>query len=297
MGGNMFKKLALFVFCLLITLLICGCRSQNVNYSNLSFNDFSSDFTVSDNNSENEQTDNNYLQVEEIPNEVNSSQSETNNNVNNNQQIVVNDKENCQHSYRVSERKVNCNSNGFVRYVCEKCNNTYEEIISPEHEFSKYFCENCGIIDPEADKFLAVSAWLNTYGKPNGKGNMMCYPNDIAQLLISNYLDQNEFFIEYNDTSRGIIFLLCVQGKDLSSVSFIKGSTHAYYTIKNSEFSSQSKIVFDEFYTNEESPLDEDTFATECASLIDEYMLKAQNDVFYPKMNLTLSDFGFTKYN
>lgn len=292
----MIKKPALFVFCLLIAVLTCGCRSQKDSYSNLSLYDFSSDFAALDNNSE-EQTDNNSSQIEETPNTVNSNQSSTNNTVNNNQQTVVSEKENCQHSYRVSERKVNCSSNGFVRYVCEKCNNTYEETISPEHEFSKYFCENCGIIDPEADKFLAVSAWLNTYGKPNGKGNMMCYPNDTAQLSISNYLDQNEFFIDYNDTARGITFSLYVQGKDISNVSFIKGSTRAYYTIKNSEFCSQSKIVFDEFYTNEESPLDKDIFATECASLIDEYMLKAQNDIFYPKMNLTLSDFGFTKYN
>lgn len=202
----------------------------------------------------------------------------------------------CQHNYRADEVSVSCTTEGYIVYVCTKCGKSYRETVPTQHGYSKYLCERCGKIDPAADKFWAMNAWLAAYGEPNGKGNMNCYPNDSASLSISNYLDQNTFFIGYDDSSADILFSVYVQGPDVSTVSFRKGATCGSYDIKNSALSSTQKIVFDEFYTPEENPIDEDVFATECAKKIDQYMLKAQNEIIYPKTGLKLKDFGFTYY-
>ena len=202
----------------------------------------------------------------------------------------------CQHDYRADKVEASCTEEGHIVYTCTKCGNSYQETISARHDYSKYLCERCGKIDPAADKFRAMNAWLSAYGEPNGKGNMNCYPNDSASLSISNYLDQNTFFIDYDDSSAGVYFSVYVQGPDISTVSFRKDLTYGSYDIKNSALSSSRKIVFDEFYTSEENPVDEDVFATECAKKIDQYMLKAQNEIIYPKTGLKLNDFGFTYY-
>lgn len=202
----------------------------------------------------------------------------------------------CQHNYMADKVVSSCTAEGHIVYTCIKCGNSYQETIPARHDYSKYLCEQCGKIDPAADKFWAMNAWLSAYGEPNGKGNMNCYPNDYASLSISNYLDQNTFFIDYDDSSSGVHFSVYVQGTDISTVSFRKGSTYGSYDIKNSALSSSRKIVFDEFYTSEENPVDEDVFATECAKKIDQYMLKAQDEIIYPKTGLKLKDFGFTYY-
>lgn len=202
----------------------------------------------------------------------------------------------CQHNYRADKVEAFCTAEGYIVYTCTKCGNSYRQTIPAQHDYSKYLCERCGKIDPAADKFWAMNAWLSAYGEPNGKGNMNCYPNDYASLSISNYLDQNTFFIDYDDSSSSVHFSVYVQGTDISTVSFRKDSTYGSYDIKNSALSSSRKIVFDEFYTSEENPVDEDVFATECAKKIDQYMLKAQNEIIYPKTGLKLKDFGFTYY-
>lgn len=202
----------------------------------------------------------------------------------------------CRHNYRADKVEASCTAEGYIVYTCTKCGNSYRQTIPAQHDYSKYLCERCGKIDPAADKFRAMNAWLSAYGEPNGKGNMNCYPNDSASLSISNYLDQNTFFIDYDDSSFDVHFSVYVQGPDISTVSFRKGSTYGSYDIKNSALSSARKIVFDEFYTPEENSVDEDVFATECAKKIDQYMLKAQNEIIYPKTGLKLNDFGFTYY-
>lgn len=212
---------------------------------------------------------------------------------------VTTSKENtpCTHDYRKEIIGVSCSTDGYLKYTCTKCGHSYNgESVPAGHDFGKYLCERCGKIDPNSNVFWGVDAFLSKYGKPNSKGNINCYPDESASLSVSNYPDQNSFFIEYEDFSTGEIFRLWVE-EGVSRVSFRKESTYGSYEIKNSALSSAEKIVFDDFSTNPDNPMDMDTFATECAPKIDKYLRMAENQILIPKMGLKLSDFGFQKYN
>ena len=143
--------------------------------------------------------------------------------------------------------------------------------------------------------FWGVNAFLATYGEPNGKGNINCYPNAFAALSVSNYIEQDNFFIEYSEDATGEVFTVWVKS-GFSTVSFRRGSTYGSYEIKNSVLCSAEKIVFDDFYTNPDNPTDQDVFASECAPKIDKYLRMAESKILIPKMGLKLSDFGFAKY-
>lgn len=292
------KKTIVLLFCLSIIVCISGCKTQEKLYqSDLSFSSDFVNLNCDDNSSQLQSTDD---ETETVDNSNTTPSEETTaNNTNNTIQHsteVSNNAIICEHTYRESVRNALCTAEGYVEYVCAKCNDSYKQAIPAEHTYLKYLCERCGKVDPQSDKFWAINAWLNTYGQPNGKGNMNCFPSDVSELSISNYLDQNSFFIDYNDATTGTTFSVYVCGVDVCSVNFRKGSTSGSYEIKNSALSSANKIVFDEFYTSEDNPIDQDVFATECASMIDECMLKAQNQILYPKMGLKLKDFGFICY-
>lgn len=181
----------------------------------------------------------------------------------------------------------------MTQRICERCKATDKTIVS--HTFSKYLCEKCGKIDPESNVFWGVNAFLSKYGEPNGKGNINCYPNAFAALSVSNYIDQNNFFIEYCEDATGEVFSVWVKS-GVSTVSFRRGSTYGSYEIKNSVLCSAEKVVFDDFYTNPAIPIDQDVFASECAPKIDKYLRMAESKILIPKMGLKLSDFGFAKY-
>ena len=181
----------------------------------------------------------------------------------------------------------------MTQRICERCNVKDTTIV--QHDFSKYLCEKCGKIDPECNVFWGVNAFLSKYGEPNGKGNINCYPNPYAALSVSNYIDQDNFFIEYSEDTTGEVFSVWVKS-GISTVSFRRGSTYGSYEIKNSVLSSEGKVVFDDFYTNPDNPVDQDVFATECAPKIDKYLRMAESKILIPKMGLKLSDFGFIKY-
>lgn len=293
------KKLIIAILMISNFLLLSGCRTQSDlhsdDYSSISSNISThiTDYRDSDNNADIEsiisQTDTSTIQSPQQT--TTESQEEPANGSTLPSEPTV-----CQHTYRETARNASCSAEGYIQYTCTKCQSSYQETISAQHDFLKYLCDRCGKIDPEADKFWAMNAWLSNYGEPNGKGNMNCYPNDFSSLQIANYLDENKFFIDYYDSASDVYFSVYVQGADMCTVSFSKGSTRGSYEIKNSALSSSQKIVFDDFYTPEENPVDQDVFATECAKKIDEYMLKAQNEIIYPKTGLKLKDFGFTNY-
>ena len=185
------------------------------------------------------------------------------------------------------------NASCMTHRICERCKITDNTIVS--HDFSKYLCEKCGKIDPESNVFWGVNAFLANYGEPNGKGNINCYPNAFAALSVSNYIEQDNFFIEYREDTTGEVFSVWVKS-GVSEVSFRRGSTYGSYETKNSVLCSAEKIVFDDFYTNPDNPTDQDVFASECAPKIDKYLRMAESKILIPKMGLKLSDFGFVKY-
>lgn len=294
------KRIMTFILAASIVLLISGCKTQK----ELNTESTSSGFSSIDDSSS---------VMNDYGNKDNSNESaltEPDNSTSQNAQVSANKNQpkpspdsaastvtaTCQHNYRAVETVSSCVSEGYIVYTCTKCGDSYREAIPPSHDYSKYLCERCGKIDPSADKFQAISAWLSTYGEPNGNEDYMFYPNEFAPLSISNPLGKNMFLIEYRDEADDIFFRIFIQGADLSSITVYRGLTLGSFDIKNSTFSSEQKIVFDYFYTPEEDPIDEDTFATECAKKIDTYMLKAQNEIIYPKTGLKLKDFGFTYY-
>ena len=75
-------------------------------------------------------------------------------------------------------------------------------------------------------------------------------------LNVSNYIEQDNFFIEYREDTTGEVFSVWVKS-GVSEVSFRRGSTYGSYETKNSVLCSAEKIVFDDFYTN----LQDDTYA------------------------------------
>ncbi len=199
----------------------------------------------------------------------------------------------CTHSYRKEIIGVSCTSDGYIKYTCSKCGDSYKgEPVPAGHDFSKYLCERCGKIDPECDVFWGMNAFLSKYGTVNGKGNMNCYPNDSAALCLSNYIDQKQFMISIENSNNGNSISAYIS-EDFTNFSYRKGSTYGYFEVKNSAFSLDNKVIFDEFGTDPQNPIDQDVFATECAAELKILFQRIENEILIPKTGLTFKSFGF----
>ena len=274
------------VFCVCLILILVGCKSTQDNSS--SFNSEISHISsvinsVSETSSDSQNT------ISDEP--------ETSSEFSGSQPVNSNVEEICKHIFEEKKVEATCTEGGYVDKICKKCGYTVRsETFSAYHDGIKYVCDRCGALNPDADKFWALNAWISMYGEPNGHGNMICYPGGDSPISISNYLDDKRLFIEYYNPDNGEIFNVFVQDYGYSSVSYFLGSTSGSFEVENSVFSSDNKIVFDEFYTPDDSPMDCDEFATILASKIDGYMLRVQNEILYPETGLKLKDLGFTNY-
>lgn len=199
----------------------------------------------------------------------------------------------CQHTYNKQVVASTCTTDGSITYTCSKCNHSYQDVIKAEHEYGKYLCEKCGKLDPQADECWAMSAWLHRYGQLNGAETMYCYPYAGASLSIACHLDLNTIYFDYSDESTGEQFMVSIHNTSTCHVSYAMGRTRAYFSVPSSSLSSSMTVVFDEFYTPEEDPMDEAELALLCASKIDNYMQRFQNEILYPNVGIGLSTFGF----
>ncbi len=281
------KKALLLMLIILLIFSICGCKTQK-DIENAS--SISSYVTAIKIESDDEKTESLTENIEETAS-VNTSYSNTataSEKTQSTENQMV-----CIHSYRKETVGVSCSTDGYMKYTCSKCGDTYNgETVPAGHDFSKYLCERCGKIDPQCDVFWGINDFLSKYGTINGKGNLNCYPNATAALCLSNYLDQKQFMIsieDYNTTTSISAYI----DTDFTNFSYRKGSTYGYFEVKNSAFSLDNTVIFDEFGTNSESPVDEDVFATECAVMLRTLFSRAENEILIPKTGLTFASFGF----
>lgn len=198
----------------------------------------------------------------------------------------------CQHSYDRDIEPSNCTKDGLITYTCTKCNNTYTEVIKADHAFEKYLCAYCGKIDPQSSPCWAMSAWIQRFGEMNGAETMCGYPNFETALKVYCHLGLDTIYLGYEDDSIGEQFKVVFHTTDSCTVIYSLGETRGLFTASNSALSSSMAITFEDFSTPEENPVDEAEFATTCASKIDHYMHRIQNEIM-PNTGVGLSFFGF----
>jgi len=289
------KKLISALLVIMLILALCSCR-KNDSQDNISDN--VSEITSEINSSEETETESS--EVSDI--NSNSSVVESNGEVASKENSSLNSssekEEVCQHNYTYREIGVTCAKDGYRQYECKKCGHTKKgETVKAHHDFGKYLCEKCGIIDKSiSDIFWGVSAWIERFGKPNGNGDIYCYPNDVSAVAIGTPLEQKWLYMEYTDNANLISFSLSVNNKADCTLQFFDMKTNVHAScddIKNSAVSSANKLEFSYFYC-EDNSVDQDTFATECAKNIDTYMNEFQR--LLSKSGVTLKDLGFTAY-
>ncbi len=288
---NHSMKRIISLFSVFIFLLLVSCRSSSDLVSSVS------SLGEIDNSSIPVSTEHS---VEEVTPDIPNSDLPQSDDESGSESVSSNDsstEETCKHVFIEKTVAATCTENGYTDKICEKCNYTYRsENFEAYHNSIKYVCDRCGALNKEADKLWALSAWIAKFGAPNGKGNIMCYPADDSPITIANYLDDRRLFIDGSDYEKDEYFSVFVEDYDFCTVNYSIGRTSGSFEIKNSALSSAEKVVFDDFYTPEEDPMDCDEFATLCAQRIDYYMLRAQNEILYPKTGIKLKDLGFTKY-
>ncbi len=290
------KKLISALLVIMLVLALCSCR-KNGSQNNTSDN--ASEITSEINSSEETETEsgsdasdiNSNSSVAESKEEESSKENSSLNSSSEKEKV-------CQHNYTYLEIGVSCDKDGYRQYECKKCGHTKKgEAVKAHHDFGKYLCERCGIIDKSTDNiFWGTSAWIERFGKPNGNEDIYCYPNDVSAVALGTPVGQEWLYMEYTDNANLISFSLSVNNKANCTLQFsdMKSNTRASCDdIKNSAVSSANKLEFSYFYC-EDNSVDQDTFATDCAKNIDIYMNEFQK--LLKKSGVTLKDLGFTAY-
>lgn len=290
-----FKKAISALIILMLLLSLCACKENSQQ------DDVSSEISVvsSDINSSKETETSSDTQVSEIASSDIPSESKEASKPSSSETAISSDNGNkpCQHNYTYLEIGVSCNKDGYRQYECKKCGHTKKgETVKAHHNFGKYLCEDCGIIDKGISNiFWGVNAWIKRFGKPNGNGDIYCYPSEVSAVAIGTPDSLPMLYLEYTDNANSISFSLSTDNKSDCYMQFfdMKSDTHASCdNIKNSAVSSANKLEFD--YFSEDSSIDQDVFATECAKNIDIYMAEFQK--LLNKSGITLKDLGFTAY-
>ena len=205
----------------------------------------------------------------------------------------------CNHTFSKKVTAATCTAGGFTEYTCTKCGYSYIGDKTPAaHDYGKYYCLNCGKVDPQADKYWALISWVDTYGELTDDGRFSDFPYQFAEYSVSvlKNPDDKFFYIYYYDLENDIYCRFSISEADTCSVTYLSGETYGRFNIGKSTLYKGMKVKFDYFYTSETENKDENVIAEECSKCIDNLMLHIENDILYPKLGLKMSDFGFINY-
>lgn len=166
------------------------------------------------------------------------------------------------------------------------------------HDYGKYYCLNCGKVDPQADKYWALISWVDTYGELTDDGRFSDFPYQFAEYSVSvlKNPDDKFFYIYYYDLENDIYCRFSISEDDTCNVHYSNGKTNGNFDIGKSALYKGMEVTFDYFYTSETENKDENVIAEECSKCIDDLMLHIENDILYPKLGLKMSGFGFINY-
>lgn len=205
----------------------------------------------------------------------------------------------CNHTFSKKVTAATCTTDGFTEYTCTKCGYSYIGDRKPAaHDYGKYFCINCGKLDPQADKYWALIAWVDTYGELSGNGCFSIFPYESAEysVIVDIYSHEKNFYIDYNDPENDIDCWFYISEDNTCSVHYSNGKTYGKFDIGKSTLYKGMEVKFDYFYTPETESKDENVIAEECSKCIDNLMSRIESDILYPKLGLKMSDFGFVNY-
>ena len=205
----------------------------------------------------------------------------------------------CNHTFSKKVTAATCTAGGFTEYTCTKCGYSYIGDKTPAaHDYGKYYCLNCGKVDPQADKYWALISWVDTYGELTDDGRFSDFPYQFAEYSVSvlKNPDDKFFYIYYFDLENDIHCRFYISEADTCSVTYLSGETYGRFNIGKSTLYKGMEVKFDYFYTPETENKDENVIAEECSKCIDNLMLHIESDILYPKLGLKMSDFGFINY-
>lgn len=205
----------------------------------------------------------------------------------------------CNHTFSKKVTAATCTTDGFTEYTCTKCGYSYIGDRKPAaHDYGKYFCLNCGKLDPQADKYWALIAWIDNNGQLSGNGHFSIFPYEFAEYSVSvlKNPDDKFFYIDYYDRENDIDCWFYISDDDICSVHYSNGKTYGKFDIGKSTLYKGMKVKFDDFFTPETENKNENVIAEECSKCIDNLMLHIEKDILYPKLGLKMSDFGFVNY-
>lgn len=220
-------------------------------------------------------------------NEFSEDYNNTNSETNPTQSNGTNTAAQCQHQYKIESQTATCDKDGYTTKICTLCGYKNKELQKATgHNFAGARCANCGLADVTTARNMAVS-WFNNANRVDG---YYLLPSD------SNY--------KFSASQGGNLFFEYENDNEFISVSvygFEKNKCYLTYTYNDGiPKTVEREFYIDSFhskYKNYFNDMNGDTELSEqIRGKIDGFMLKFENELLKPQINITLKDIGFTEY-
>ena len=232
----------------------------------------------------------------------------------------------CEHNYIVTKNILKCTENGYKEYKCTKCGNTYKETIgalgheykntevaptcttdgyyvpvcqrcgfalpketiaATGHNFSGTLCTVCGIRDTDKARGM-LTTWFETNSIYDNTtyGNTYRLPSDNNYYIWASgtnssfsYLDDNTFLhIQVYGFEKNKCYVTFKKDGNILEGEFPMDSLHSSVRIYFNKMSGDRDLI----------PV--------LQNKIDDFLLKFENELLKPQINITLKDLGFTLY-